>query len=220
VDPTAHTLLTYLFVGVSLAGYDWLAPPLHRKLYVSARRAGPAVQTWFFWPIVAAFDIRQEWATYDARAAARYAAGVAMLWVATYLWLRVFFLLPLWFIGWRPLSYFLAVVAAFVAAPLITTLVMPKHGAAMRRLAQRMAASPEDTPVRRHFEQDGYSVVVTKEKSGDFVIRARHVATGYAQTQVDGGSESIEESVDAARYWLAEVEVERKLEEREARGDA
>ncbi|WP_286952847.1 MULTISPECIES: hypothetical protein [Aminobacterium] len=77
-------ILAYVVTGISITGYDFSTPPLHRKGYVIQKRYSIAILIWFIWPFTLLTDIRQEQLLY--KRGFRYFIGVPLMSLGFFFW--------------------------------------------------------------------------------------------------------------------------------------
>ena len=123
----AVSAMAYLATGLALTGYDSAAPPLHQKGYVIARDRRFMVLIWFAWPVTFMREV-QVMSRFHPRSAFRFFLGVVLLSVGMYFWGRVAFVIADRFIGVLWINAIATFVALALLSPIITYIVMPKHG--------------------------------------------------------------------------------------------
>lgn len=119
-------LASYVLTGIALTAYDFAAPPLHAKAYVTQRNHAQGLLNWFAWPLSTAFDVYQ--LAVLRRKPVRHLLGVAMLGVGILVVLRFVFLIAELFIPWHWLAYVLAFIVTLLASPILAAMTMPAHG--------------------------------------------------------------------------------------------
>lgn len=122
MEAFALLAIAYIATGIALTGYDFSAPPIHRKGYVSGRKYGVAVITWFLWPATAFMD--SYYAAKEGKAGGRFALGVVVLFVAI-----LFAASPiLHFLGSSSvLAYLGCFVLVVVFSPMLAAIALPRH---------------------------------------------------------------------------------------------
>lgn len=119
-------LVAYLATGIALTGYDFSAPPQHRKMYVIQRNYKAAIRYWFLWPLLASFEAYQEQRLRGRRF--RFAVGVLSLVVGMVFWCWVAAELLAQLVGPAWLAAVLTIITSVLASPILTAIVMPVHG--------------------------------------------------------------------------------------------
>lgn len=115
--------ITYISTGIALTCYDFSAPLIHRKFYVSRRRYGVAVVTWFLWPATAFMD--SYYAVKEGKAGVRFALGVVFLFIAILFAANLIF----HFIGSSSiLAYLGCFVSVVLFSPMLAAMTLPRHG--------------------------------------------------------------------------------------------
>ncbi len=122
METTAFFVIAYLATGIALIGYDFAAPPTHKKDYVSEGRVSGALATWFFWPATVFKDSHN--AIKAGRAGMRYALGVTLLFIVMFFITNLFFHFVA---GPSILAYLGCFVIVVVLSPFLAALVLPGH---------------------------------------------------------------------------------------------
>jgi len=122
METTALFIITYLATGIALIGYDFAAPPTHKKAYVSNGKLGSILATWFFWPAITFMD--SYYAINKGKAGVRFALGVILLFIAIYFIASLF----LHFVGGSSVfAYLGCFVIVVLLSPFLAALVLPSH---------------------------------------------------------------------------------------------
>jgi len=118
--------MAYFATGLALTGYDFSAPPLHKKGYVVSQNYRVAMMIWLAWPLTSLREV-QVMSRFHPRSGLRLFIGVLLLAVGMYSWGRVAFTFTDGFIG----VFWINAVATFVLlalfSPIMTFITMPKH---------------------------------------------------------------------------------------------
>jgi len=122
METTAIFIIAYLATGIALIGYDFAAPPEHKKNYVSEGKLRGALTAWFFWPVAAFTD--SYYAIKKGKTGIRFALGVMLLFIA------IFFIASLFFhfvASSSVFAYLGCFVIVVVLSPFLAALALPSH---------------------------------------------------------------------------------------------
>jgi hypothetical protein len=117
--------MTYLISGIALTGYDFSAPPIHRKGYVIQKNYKVAIIIFFLWPIAALHEAYMEHKM--RKPYARYLIGVAMLSVGIYMWAKAVYLLCYLIVDIEWVVFIITGIVMLFGSPIITAITMPSH---------------------------------------------------------------------------------------------
>lgn len=119
---TAIFIIAYLATGVALIGYDFAAPPTHRKNYIAQVKLKGILGTCFFWPVTAFMD--SYYSIKKGKAGLRFALGVILLFIAIFLIASLFFKL----VTSASIFAFLGcLVIVVLLSPFLAALALPNH---------------------------------------------------------------------------------------------
>lgn len=122
MEITAIFVIAYLATGIALIGYDFAAPPTHKKEYVSQGKLKGALTTGFFWPATAFMD--SYYASKEGKAGMSFALGVILLFIAMLFIASLFFR----FVASASfLAYLGCFVIVVVLSPFLAALALPSH---------------------------------------------------------------------------------------------
>lgn len=122
METTVLFIITYLATGIALIGYDFAAPPEHKKAYVSSGKLGSTLLTWFFWPATVLMD--SYYAINKGKAGFRFALGVTLLFIALFFMTSLFFQFVASSSVFAYLGCFVIVV---LLSPFLAALILPNH---------------------------------------------------------------------------------------------
>lgn len=118
-------LMSYLLTGVALTGYDFSAPPLHRKSYVVKKKYSTAIIIWFIWPITSFIDAKME--RMMGRSYFKHFWGIFLVAIGMFLWAGVAYLFFSMFINLDIICFILTGAVMLFCSPLLTGLAMPPY---------------------------------------------------------------------------------------------
>ncbi len=122
METTALFVIAYLATGIALIGYDFAAPPAHKKIYVSKGILRSALATWFFWPVTTFMDSCR--AIKEGKAGIKFASGVMLLFIAILFIVSLFF----HFVASTSIfAYFGCFVIVVLLSPFLAALALPSH---------------------------------------------------------------------------------------------
>ena len=116
-------ILAYVVTGISITGYDFSTPPLHRKGYVIQKRYSIAILIWFIWPFTLLTDIRQEQLLY--KRGFRNFIGVAL---GFFFWGKLLIVVFTKFTGNIVFSSIVSFVIMLLLSPFFGAITMPRFG--------------------------------------------------------------------------------------------
>lgn len=115
-------IIAYLATGIALIGYDFAAPPAHKKTYISEGKLKGILTTWFLWPAVIFMD--SYYATKEGKDGIRFALGVILLFIA------IFFIASLFshFVASSSIfAYLGCFVIVVLLSPFLAAIILPGH---------------------------------------------------------------------------------------------
>jgi len=123
METTAVFIITYLATGIALIGYDFAAPPAHKKNYIAEIKLRGVLTTLFLWPVAASMD--SYYASQEGKAGFRLALGVMLLFTVIYFIASLFF----YFVASSSFfAYLGCFVIVVVLSPFLAALALPDHG--------------------------------------------------------------------------------------------
>lgn len=118
-------MLAYLLTGISLTAYDFSSHPLDQKGYVSDKNYTKVPLVVIAWPFFAIIDIYFKQKTH--KSGARFCFGVILLTGATFIWLKLFYVLSHFLFESNAVCYLISVVAMLLSSPYLVAFTMPPH---------------------------------------------------------------------------------------------
>lgn len=118
MEITVLFVIAYLATGIALIGYDFAAPPTHKKKYISKGELRGVLTAWFFWPMDSYYAIKK------GKGGIRFALGVMLLFIAIFFIASLFF----YFVASSSVfTYLGCFVIVVLLSPFLAALALPNH---------------------------------------------------------------------------------------------
>jgi len=120
--------IAYFTTGIALTGYDFSAPPIHKKMYVTQQNYKIAFLNFFIWPIASITEGLQVSGGGHFRRGFRFFYGVVLLAAGMFFWGLLSFVIADKLIGITWVNSLVTLILLIFTSPILTAFSMPDHG--------------------------------------------------------------------------------------------